>query len=354
MFSEWQWQVLTLPPRHFSWRVRGNPLYWALQERTTLAQDYDLLVATSMVDLATLRGLVPSLAAIPSILYFHENQFSYPRDRLRHSLLEAQMVSLYGALAADRVAFNSAFNRDSFLAGCDDLLDRLPDRVPAGVTALLAGKSRVVPVPVQVPAHTGKRSSSDWPGLVRDAPGRPLRLLWVGRFEHDKGGDRLLAVLRLLARGGLSFELAVVGQQFRNSPLVFEQIAAEFRHCLVHYGFLQSPTEYHAVLRAADLVLSTTLHEFQGIAVMEAVANGCLPVVPDRLAYPEIYPMQHRYQSDLIDPASEATSAASLVGELWERSLAGQVSSPDVSAFTIDALRSAYSELFGVSGVPSG
>jgi glycosyltransferase involved in cell wall biosynthesis len=264
------------------------------------------------------------------------------------------MVSLYGALAADRVAFNSAFNRDSFLAGCGDLLDRLPDRVPPGVTALLAEKSRVIPVPVQVPARTSKRPNSGWPGVGEDTPGRPLRLLWVGRFEHDKGGDRLLAVLRLLERGGLSFELALVGQQFRDSPSAFGQIAAEFRHRLVQCGYLQSPAEYHAILCAADLVLSTTLHEFQGIAVMEAVANGCLPVVPDRLAYPEIYPSRHRYQSDMIDPAREARSAASLIGDLWESTLAGQVHPPDVSAFTRDALRGAYCELFGTSGVASG
>ena len=59
MFGQWQWQVLSLPPRHLSWRARGNPLYWAMAERELLERGYDLLIATSMVDLATLRGLVP-------------------------------------------------------------------------------------------------------------------------------------------------------------------------------------------------------------------------------------------------------------------------------------------------------
>lgn len=87
MFPDWQWQVLTLPPRHFSWRIRGNPLYWALSERALLEGEYDLLVATSMVDLATLRGLVPGLARLPSLLYFHENQFEYPQRSGQHSLV---------------------------------------------------------------------------------------------------------------------------------------------------------------------------------------------------------------------------------------------------------------------------
>ena len=100
MFPSWDWQVLALPPRHFSWRVRGNPLYWALEETETLAQAYDLLIATSMVDLATLRGLVPSLAEIPSVLYFHENQFEYPQGKQQHGLLEAQMVRIGGGAGA--------------------------------------------------------------------------------------------------------------------------------------------------------------------------------------------------------------------------------------------------------------
>lgn len=88
--NDWDWQLLTLPARHFSWRIRGNPLYWAQACRETLEQAYDLVLATSMVDLSTLRGLVPALAGIPTLLYFHENQFAYPSGQARHGSLEAQ------------------------------------------------------------------------------------------------------------------------------------------------------------------------------------------------------------------------------------------------------------------------
>ena len=66
-FPEWQWTVLTLPPRYFSWRVRGNSLSWAFSERETLEQPYDVLIATSMTDLSALKGLVPALASVPSL-----------------------------------------------------------------------------------------------------------------------------------------------------------------------------------------------------------------------------------------------------------------------------------------------
>ena len=37
------WTVLSLPPRHFSWRVRGSSLSWAYGEREVLKDNYDLL-----------------------------------------------------------------------------------------------------------------------------------------------------------------------------------------------------------------------------------------------------------------------------------------------------------------------
>ena len=225
MFAQWQWCVLSLPPRHFSWRVRGNALFWSIAERDTLEQPYDLVVATSMVDLATLRGLVPALARVPTIVYFHENQFEYPQDQQKHSLLEAQMTSIYSALAADRIVFNSGYNRDSFLAGCSALMRKLPDRVPPGVALMLRERGKRTPGTVRLWImsrwlHYGRG--------IRAPIERPLRLLWVGRFEHDKGGEGLLRILRRLEAESLDYELAMTGQQFRVSPAVFSEIKSLF------------------------------------------------------------------------------------------------------------------------------
>jgi glycosyltransferase involved in cell wall biosynthesis len=355
MFADWHWRVLSLPPRHFSWRVRGNPLYWSLAERDALEQDYDLLVATSMVDLATLRGLVPALARLPSVLYFHENQFDYPSQAGQGGLLEAQMVSLYAALAADALAFNSAYNRATFLAGVDALLRKLPDRVPAAVAARLADKARVLPVPVDL--ESGTDCTPYWPGGVHgDAlyPQRPLRLLWTGRFEHDKGGATLRHTLGELERIGLAYELAMVGQQFRTMPPEFTQIEADFRHRIVHSGYLPVASDYRGLLRGADVVLSTAQHEFQGLAVLEAVAGGCLPAVPERQAYPEIYPPQYRYASHPQDPAREARAAASLVCRLAGEVERGGTQVPDISGFGQASLRARYAQLLEATAAGVG
>lgn len=100
-FAEFDWRCLALPPRHFSWRIRGNPLTWLGQESECLADEHDLVVATSMVDLATLVGLFPSLGRARKVVYFHENQFAYPLPKGQRVQAEPLMVNLYAALAAD-------------------------------------------------------------------------------------------------------------------------------------------------------------------------------------------------------------------------------------------------------------
>ena len=342
MLPDWQFTILELPPRHFNWRVRGNPLYWSLAERDVLEAGYDLLLATSMVDLATLRGLVPALAQTPSALYFHENQFAYPVSPNQQGVLEAQMVSLYAALAADRLLFNSGFNRDSFLEGVTTLMNRLPDRVPAGVAERLRIKAEVLPVPIDAEAP-GSKGQARFTGSGT-YPGRPLRLLWTGRFEYDKGGDRLLLLLEALEKRDFDYQLALVGQQFRTVPEVFGDIEQRFSHRIVHSGYLPKRDDYRALLAEADIVMSTALHEFQGLAVLEAVARGCLPLVPARQVYPELVTAPFLYASCEDAPEQEAAGAVAALEALGEQLARSEIEPPSIEAFTTGALAGRYRE----------
>jgi glycosyltransferase involved in cell wall biosynthesis len=326
---QFDWTCLTLPARFFSWRIRGNSLTWGLDERALLERDYDLLLATSMTELATLRGLVPALARLPTLLYFHENQFAYPKTSHQTHSVEPQMVSLYAALCADTLVFNSCYNRDSFLQGVAELLQRLPDAVPAGVPERLMAKSQVLPVPVEAP-----------PASLRTA-GPPLELLWNHRWEYDKGPELLLACLEQLP-AYLPLKVHVVGQQFRQQPEPFAAIAKllQARGWQGRWGYVEDRREYSALLASCHLVLSTAHHDFQGLAVIEAVAAGCLPLVPDRLAYPEWFPAHCRY-SDLQDLVAKLVSLVS-------RSASWEV--PDVSRLTWPALVPQYAALLASTG----
>jgi len=299
--NEFDWTVLTLPARYFNWRIRGNPISFIEQFSSELSREYDFIIATSMVDLATLRGLIPSLANTPSLIYFHENQFEYPQSDKQNKSIEPQMVNLYSALAADQLIFNSEFNRSSFFCGCDELMSKLPDYTFKNLSKRLHKKSSVIPVPIvdalfAIPANTLEKSL-------------PIKLIWSHRWEYDKGPDRLWLFLVELSSRDIPFEISIVGEKFRHIPDEFERIKEHFSDQLNYFGYIDKVEEYRELLSRCDVVLSTAIHEFQGIAVMEAVAAGCLPLVPNRLSYRELIGEKYRYESIVNSPEEEAVVA---------------------------------------------
>ncbi|WGI27088.1 DUF3524 domain-containing protein [Halomonas alkaliantarctica] len=280
--DEVSWTLLRLPPRHFAWRIRGNPLSWMLKEHDILNQTYDVVLATSMVDLATLVGLFPHLGRAKKVVYFHENQFAYPESSDQMPQVEAKMVNLYTALAADCVVFNSAYNRDSFIDGARAFLKKMPENLPAAKPLeALRERARVLPVPISI------RSQYVHPTV-------PHRIVWNHRWEYDKNPDDFFAVLFALSDAGVAFELAVLGQRFRQVPAIFAEAEQRLARHIVAWG-PQPEEAYRELLDSAGIVVSTTWHEFQGLAIMEAAQRGALPLVPDRLCFPALYPAAYRY-----------------------------------------------------------
>jgi len=299
---EYEWCVLALPPRHFSWRIRGNSLSWAFSERELLESGFDLIITTSMTDLSALKGMVPKLADTPALLYFHENQFDYPASGREFQSIEPQMVSLYAALSAERAVFNSDYNRHTFLKGVEELLKRLPDHVPAGIVPLLAERSSTLPVLLD----------DSWGGLSSQR-GQRFTLLWNHRWEYDKAPERLFAALLRLREMGIDFRAHIVGQRFRRTPPVFNEIREALEGHIGAWGYVEDEEEYRQLMQQSHVVLSTSLHDFQGLSILEATAAGCIPLVPNRLAYREFIPEKFRYASH---PDNEIEEAEALALEL--------------------------------------
>lgn len=338
-FPKFDWTVLTLPARHFAWRSRGNSLTWAYGERAVLEAGYDLLITTSMTDLSALRGLVPALTKIPTLVYFHENQFAYPVSGNEYggaANVEPKILNLYTALAGDYVVFNSEFNRTTFLRGVSQLLKKLPDHVPENVVDLLTTKSAVLSVPL---TNTMFSEPSSVDG--------PLQIVWNHRWEFDKGPELLYDALKQLSKTSADFIMHVVGQRFRKCPAIFDDIKREFSSYIGCWGFVESADAYRKLLRQSDVVLSTALHDYQGIAVLEGVASGCVPVVPDRLAYPELFDEQYRYAAG--KSRTEANALAQRLAELSriKREDATQMPvAPDINDLKWSAQRGRYLDIF--------
>jgi glycosyltransferase involved in cell wall biosynthesis len=273
------WTYLSLPGRYFSWRIRGNPLSWALgPDANKLHKDIDLIIATSMVDLATLKGLVPKLSQTPAIMYFHENQFSYPKSQQQHASIEPQMVNLYSAISAQKVLFNSQYNLDSFISGANALLKKLPDQVPNGVMEAIEKKSAVLPVPIQSPQQNLASSKQSQ---------NTLKVIWNHRWEYDKGPELLYEVIALAHKKKLPLQFIVAGLSFRQVPAALKAIQDKGFSNVLHIGTFKEKADYINALQSSHVVLSTAIHEFQGLAMLEGAAHGCVPLAPNRLAYPE-------------------------------------------------------------------
>lgn len=271
---EYRWTFLELPPRKFSWRIRGNALSWFAEQSEILNRDYDTVLATSMVDLSTLIGLFPHLGRSKKVFYFHENQFEYPLSESKNvSNVESMMVNLYGALCADKVIFNSKYNKESFFLGAEKLLKKINDHSPITVLNSVKDKTSILPVPIcnKSPHKTDKIKNS---------------IIWNHRWEYDKNPEDFYKTLLILKKKNIDFKLIMMGIQFKNSPPIFNKIREDFNNNILCWG-QQTKEEYLAWLNKGEIIVSTAIHEFQGLAVMEGVQYGAEPVVPDRLSYPE-------------------------------------------------------------------
>jgi glycosyltransferase involved in cell wall biosynthesis len=278
--SRHDWAVLGLPPRAWKWRMRHAAVTFAERaaRRVEEGERWAGLLATSLLDLAAFRGLAPDQAArLPAILYFHENQLTYPVRREEERDLHFAYTHFTACLAAQAVWFNSAYHRDAFLAALDAWLARMPDFSHRERLTEIRARCEVHPPGVDV-LERGEPPP----------PGRPLTILWAARWEHDKNPEDFFAALASLRESGRRFRLHVVGERFRECPDVFDQAASTFREEIVTWGHVASREDYEAVLRDADVVVSTARQENLGLAVIEAVLAGCYPLLPDRLAYPEV------------------------------------------------------------------
>lgn len=290
--------IISLPGRNWKWRMRGGaPL---LAERAKEAGGKpDVLFASSMLNLAEFRGLAGrDLSQLPSILYFHENQLTYPLPDSEKRDLHFAVTQITSILAADFIVFNSRYHRREFTAALPALLAALPDHKPRGVERKLAERSGVLYPGLSCPAAGGEAPTA------KGGEGGRKTILWNHRWEHDKGPDILLALVRRLREEQLPFELIVTGAGKNERADVFAELPAVAGDRLAHIGFVDGRGDYDQLLARADIVLSTARHEFFGISVLEAMLAGAFPLLPRKLSYPELLDPE-RYRSSYYDNFEE-------------------------------------------------
>ena len=296
--SRHQIELITLPDRFWKWRMRGAALYMA--SRMPPLDRFDLIMTTNLMSLADLRALRP-LSHRPAVVYFHENQLTYPVASGDLRDVHFGFTDITTALAADEIWFNSYSHQKAFLTALPAFVKQMPDARPTWITAAIERKAAVLYPGCDFPAHPPPPR-----GPESEDPEVPL-IIWNHRWEFDKNPEAFFAALYELAAAGHAFEVAVLGECFQDQPKCFLAARERLGRRIVHFGFAPSVEDYHHWLARGHIVVSTALQENFGIAVVEAVRLGCLPLLPRRLSYPEIIPERfhdlclYGSQTELVD-----------------------------------------------------
>lgn len=194
-------------------------------------------------------------------------------------------INYVSALAADRIFFNSRYHMESFTGGLKGFLKSFPEYHELSTVDKITSKSRVLHLGLDLRRfdeykEEGARLKKKYPG--------PL-FLWNHRWEYDKNPEEFFAALIELDKAGYDFQVAVLGEKFGKLPPAFADAAERLGNKIVKMGYAESFAEYAAWLWAADFLPVTSNQDFFGISIMEAAYCGVIPLLPERLTYPELF-----------------------------------------------------------------
>lgn len=280
---------MTLPACNWNWRLNGSAVYLAKQG--VKFEHYDGIIVSGMLRLADLKALAGN-SLPPVLVYFHETQLTYPRPFNEKKTMDSRlsMADITTALCADRIAFNSYFHMNSFLSSIPEFMDSVPDYPITGIMDEINQKSKVM-----------------FPGMDFEKSEKPTEIhknklplvIWNHRWSYDKNAASFFYAVDVMMDKGIEFEIAILGEcQGQRIPDVFNNAKERLGKRIIQFGFVENRNEYVNWLKRGTIVISTAKQENFGMSMVEAMRYGCLPLLPNRLSYPEILPEQ--YHDDFI------------------------------------------------------
>ncbi|MDW3645576.1 MAG: DUF3524 domain-containing protein [Bacteroidia bacterium] len=292
-------KILSLSGKYWKWRMHGGAHSLAVQY---LESDFkaDLILATDMLDVGLFVALArKKVKDTPVALYFHENQLVYPwsPDDADVSLKRDRhyaFINFSSARVADRVFFNSRYHLEAFFEALPSFLKAFPDQRQLEAIEEIRRKSEVLELGLNLGFFDSFR------------PGKKVKnkvpvILWNHRWEYDKDPDSFFETLFHLKKEGQEFKLIVAGEAYKRQLPIFDRARKELKEEIVHWGFVENREAYAKLLFQSDIIAVTSLHDFFGVSVVEAIYCGLYPILPQRLAYPEHIPAEfhptYLYQS---------------------------------------------------------
>ncbi len=273
-------RLVTLPDRFWKWRMRGSSLYFV--NKVNDLSDYDAIFTTDMLNLTDLQA-IGGKNTPPALLYFHENQLSYPLKPGQKHDLNLSFINIASAVAANKVLFNSKFHFIDFINAATRVIKQVPDAKPEWMIEQIRKKTQIV--------YPGCRFETGIIDFKQKSSKKPL-IIWNHRWDYDKNFEFVFDVLGRLKEKNIPFSLALLGERFKKIPDAFKKAKDKFKDEIVVFDYVESRGEYAAWLKKGSIVVSSAIQENFGIAVVEAVRYGCIPLLPERLSYPELMPKE--------------------------------------------------------------
>jgi glycosyltransferase involved in cell wall biosynthesis len=189
-------------------------------------------------------------------------------------------------MSADALYFNSEFHLKAFFEALPRMLKHFYDYNELATVDQLRERASVLWLGLSLRRFDAHRVEKQ-----TDAP--PL-IVWNHRWEEDKNPVLFLRTLEQLAAQGHNFRVAILGENARHAAPEFEAVRRQLGERVAAFGYLEQFADYARLLWEADYVVSTAYQEFFGGAIAEAVYCGCVPLLPDRLNYPNLLPAAAR------------------------------------------------------------
>ena len=284
--SRHEHELVTMAARFWKWRLQGGAQTLARKCGQLVKSGFtpDVILASSMVNIPAFLALSRKyIGNVPVVYYLHENQLTYPLSKEEKRDLSYAYINYLSCLAADQVVFNSEFHYSEFIRALPGLLRVFPDYTHLHTVSEIRAKSRVMHLGMNLQAHARYANTS---GSDRGSP----IVLWNQRWEYDKNPEAFFRLMNRLDDAGCQFRLILAGKRFEEQPSEFDTAFERYADRILHYGYAEDFEEYSRLLHRADIVVSTAIHEFFGIAMLEAIYCGCHPLLPNRLSYPELIP----------------------------------------------------------------
>jgi tRNA G18 (ribose-2'-O)-methylase SpoU/glycosyltransferase involved in cell wall biosynthesis len=290
-------------------------------------EDDDIIIVDGMFDASVVKA---RSAHGKVVVYLHENQLTTPyssqdRDKRQQTSWHFGMVHYRSLLAADGFLFNSYTQLRDFQSALPRMLKEQcpPDEIDWHLEKchqLFSSKCTFL--------HNGL----DLDDLLRlpfgengadTAEGcRAPIILWNARLEEYKDPGSFLEMIKLVRKkSSIRFQVIVLGTDPTKDQRWYQKFRDEIGdEQILFMDWCTDRHEYAKYLRLAGIVVSTARHETFGISIVESVFCGALPLLPNRLSYPELFPpstygTDQLYEHPLQDGVTKLISLLQIVTE---------------------------------------